>query len=285
MNTIITAEEEKTVVHMLSKHYPETSQAQFRRWLEAKRIALNGFIENSLKREVSQGDIISILPRSRALSDGVTELYSDQDIIVIYKPYQLLSVALNKGTARHAHQIIKESYPRQRIYVVHRLDEGTSGVMLFCRTERSYEKLKEMFYHHNLQREYVAVVEGHLTEKKGVWKHRLIQDKNYHMHVTKKGGVEAITHYEVLTESKRVSLLKLTLHTGKKNQIRVQCSHEGIPIIGDKKYGSQMRFKRVCLHASDLVFEHPCREGNIMRFHLPLPGEFCQFVSKGYSYA
>ncbi len=157
-----------------------------------------------------------------------------------------------------AHQILKERVD-SRVYPVHRLDQDTSGVMLFTYTEKARDLLKDQFFHHTIQREYIGMVHGMLSSLKGKWEHALYETKNYQTKVSPTGeGKQAITHYEVLKNHKVNTSVRFTLQTGRKNQIRVQCAHEGFPIVGDKKYGKQGDLsKRLYLHAEKLAFIHP----------------------------
>ncbi len=159
---------------------------------------------------------------------------------------------------------------------MHRLDQDTSGVMLFARTEAVKEKLKEMFERHDLERRYTAVVEGEMEETKGEWCCYLYEDSQYVVHVTQdpSKGKLAVTHYVLKGRSKDYSLLELKLETGRKNQIRVHCSQAGHPVVGDEKYGAALNpMKRLGLHASLLAFKHPVTE-QMMRFESALPDEF-----------
>jgi len=168
-----------------------------------------------------------------------------------------VATAFEKGETAHA--LLRKKYHPRTVHVVHRLDQDTSGVMLFALSEKARDKLKEMFEKHSLQRVYCALIEGKLPQEQGSWVSYQFEDAQYYVHNSDDPakGKMAITHYRVKESSKRFSLLELTLETGRKNQIRVHCQAAGHPIAGDKKYGSSCDPGRLCLHAQFLGFIHP----------------------------
>ena len=171
-------------------------------------------------------------------------------------------------------------HPR-RVHIVHRLDQDTSGVMLFALSEEGKIGLKELFAAHDLVRQYVGIVEGTFTQAKGTWKSYLFEDKNYRVHVVRSAekGELAITHYLLEGNTRQFSRLRLTLETGRKNQIRVHCQNAGHSIVGDYKYGAKTdAMKRLALHAHLLEFIHPLT-GEEMTFCSPIPEEFDRLVA------
>jgi 23S rRNA pseudouridine1911/1915/1917 synthase len=208
-------------------------------------------------------------------------LYEDQDVIVIYKPTGLLSVATENEVFRTAHDYLKRRSPNRRVFPVHRLDKDTSGVMVFAYNQDAKAHLKDQFEAHTIHREYRAILSGHLTDKKGKWESFLIEDSNYKMHECqeKEGAQLAITFYEVLQETRRLSLVKFVLKTGKKNQIRVQAAQRGHPVIGDTKYGLENdTFPRLALHAMVLEFIHP-KKNKKLSFSYPFPKELAKLFA------
>ena len=185
-------------------------------------------------------------------------IYEDKEILVINKPAGLLTISTEKEkykTLYHqAREYVKKQNPKNKIFIVHRLDKDTSGVVLFAKNEKLKKKLQNRWNEVAFQREYIAIVEGNVNEKKATLKSYLLEDKNHYVYsINSKQGSLAITHYEVLKNSKAYSLLRIKIDTGRKNQIRVQLSNTGHPIIGDKKYGSKKNpIGRMGLHASIL---------------------------------
>ena len=186
----------------------------------------------------------------------MTILYEDKDFLVIDKPTNLLTIATDKeklNTLYHeAREYVKKQNPHNKIFIVHRLDKDTSGIVLFVKTEKMKKYLQEFWNEKAFIREYIAIVEGKVTNKTDMLKTYLSEDKNFKVHTSTKGSL-AVTHYETLASTKAYSLLKVLIFTGKKNQIRVQLSDIGHPIIGDKKYGATKNpLGRLALHSTRL---------------------------------
>lgn len=268
------------LIDRLAALYPQNSKNSLRSWIQAGRVTVDGKVVRLGNHPVEDGQKIVLGDKTTYIKGDLTLLYEDRDLVVVDKPTGLLSVATNFEKGENVHAYLKDKYAPKRVYVVHRLDQDTSGVMLFALSEKARDQLKDMFEKHDFDRQYVALVEGHLEEKSGTWKCLLWEDENYRVHVTKDPtkGKEAITHFQVEGESKRFTRLRLKLETGKKNQIRVHCSQAKHPILGDKKYGAELNpMKRVCLHANILAFKHPTT-GKMMRFESPVPEAFLKVV-------
>lgn len=181
-------------------------------------------------------------------------VYEDKEILVVNKEAGMLTIATDKEKVRtlyhEASTYVKKQYPKNKIFVVHRLDKDTSGLVIFAKTEQKKRKLQ--YNWENTKREYYCIVQGKMPKKNDVLKSYLIEDKSLKVYSTKdkRKGVLAVTEYEVLKETTKYSLLKIKIKTGRKNQIRVQLSDIGHPIIGDKKYNSKTNpLKRLGLHA------------------------------------
>ena len=201
---------------------------------------------------------------------------------MVYKPEGLLSVATDSDLTISAHEILKRRTDGRMVYPVQRLDRETSGIMVFAYSEKARDGLKKLFHDHTIDREYSAIVEGVLKEKKGSWESYLKEDNNYVVKSTSspEQGKWSVTHYEVLAETKTHSLMRFRLETGRKNQIRVHCKEAGHPIAGDKKYGAATNpASRLCLHACKLGFVHPVTELPLL-FEVPLPEAFHKVFPK-----
>jgi len=175
----------------------------------------------------------------------------------------------------HLKALIKT--PAQQVFIVHRLDRETSGLMMFARTEATQAALQRNWK--GVIKRYLAVVEGVPAEAQGTLKDRLVESKALTVHRVEEGGELAITHYRILRAKGARALLELTLETGRRNQIRVQLAELGHPVIGDRKYGAKLGAKigprtdpaeRLALHACELKFRHPV-SGALMKFHSALP--------------
>lgn len=293
--------QEKTpLLAVLQQLSPESSKNTLKSWVEQGRVSVNDIRVSSLSLELLPGQEVTVGPKITFSEQGIKILYEDRYLVVIEKPDRLLTVATLVETEKTVHAILKRRL-RRMVYPVHRLDRDTSGVMIFAYTPNAREHLKEQFLNHTIERVYYAYVEGTPMPKKGTWRSHLVEDdfyyvkstdapeepqrryaKNFQKPLFKKFKKEkqeeapklAITHYEVIEEKKGISLVKFTLETGRKNQIRVHASEAGFPIVGDCKYGAQThRRGRLCLHAHILGFEHPFKK-KTMRFVSPLPAYF-----------
>lgn len=245
--------------------------------LESRRVRVDGEIETRANTPIAEGQKVTVGNVRRKTVAGFQILYKDSDLIVINKPVGLLSVPLDQGNDSNVLDGLRAHFRTDDIYAVHRIDRGTSGVMVFARGKRSTQKLAHMFREHDFERKYLAVVQGHLKKDQGTWKSFLLETPHLDVKVTKdqKAGRLSITHFKVLRRSKALSYLELSLETGRKHQIRVHCQAAGHPIVGDKRYGDEALdpFKRLALHASLIRFVHP-HTNKTMVFEAPPPRLF-----------
>ena len=221
--------------------------------------------------------------RTKYVPAGIKILYEDRDIIVIEKSSGLLSVKANYEAEKTAHHLltnyVRKGNPKSKInlFAVHRLDRGTSGVLIFAKSFAIREKFAAQWEH--VEKKYIAVVHGQLTEKSGVIESFLAEGDNYKMQSVKhpRDGVFASTQYKVIKESKHYSLLEIRLLTGKKNQIRVHLSEKGHPIVGDKKYSKDAK-GRLALHALSISFKHPFNNQD-MTVETKIPNYFLTYFT------
>jgi len=216
--------------------------------------------------------------RSKYVPDGIRILYEDRDIIIIDKSSGLLSVKARHEKEKTAHQLlinyVRKGNPKARInlFVVHRLDRETSGVMVFTKRYELREKFAAQWK--NMEEKYLAVVHGNLVEKSGIIESYLAEKDDYMMFSVKtpEEGKLARTRYRVIKESKDYSLLEIDLLTGKKHQIRVHLSERGHPILGDLKYNKNPQ-GRLALHALSIKFKHPFNKEEMV-FETKIPDYF-----------
>jgi len=278
----IAAEENQTILEILAIIAPDSSKATLRSLIKEGRVTIDGLPVKIATTPVHKGQKIEVGSKKKFASGDITILYDDDFLTIIDKPAGLLSVSTETENIRTAHSYLKDFYYPRKVFVVHRLDQGTSGVMVFALQEEAAEKLKIIFEKHEIERYYRAIVEGHVRPKAGTWESYLYEDANYVVHSTKNTAIGklAITHYKVIGESKKHSLLDLKLETGRKNQIRVQCQDAQHPIHGDKKYGAKDNvIYRLCLHAYFLAFKHPITQ-KTLSFSSPIPTSFDKIVKK-----
>ena len=191
-------------------------------------------------------------------------VYEDKELIVVNKEAKKLCVSTDKIKTNTLYSevssYVKKQNPKNKIFIVHRLDRDTSGLVIFAKNEKLKKKLQDNWDMLAKTREYIAIVDKTPVKKKDTLKDYLKESKTLQVYVTddKKNGKLAITDYEVIKSTKVYSMLKVNIHTGRKNQIRVQLSNIGHPIVGDKKYKARNNpIGRLALHATKLEIIHP----------------------------
>jgi 23S rRNA pseudouridine1911/1915/1917 synthase len=269
-----------TLHEFLCSQFPNASKSSVKKWIEEGRVIVCGRKILQTHYSLKPGQTAEFRPKSVFLREGVEILFQDADVVIIEKPYGLLSVATAFETGLTAHAILKRHFAPRPVHVVHRIDQETSGVMMFALSERGKNKFKELFAAHQLERQYIAIVEGILETQEGTWESWLREDAAYKVHVVDnpQEGERAVTHYLLVNQAKKFSKLLLTLETGRKNQIRVHCQKAGHPVVGDRKYGAHYNpIHRLALHACRLAFMHPFT-GKPMHFESVPPGDFDKLV-------
>jgi tRNA pseudouridine32 synthase/23S rRNA pseudouridine746 synthase/23S rRNA pseudouridine1911/1915/1917 synthase len=221
---------------------------------------------------------------NRHLPQGLTILYEDKDILVADKPAGMLTVATATNKTRTAYHALTNyvrkgaAKSRNRLFVVHRLDQWTSGVLLFAKSEEMKFRLQASWK--EVKKTYAAIIHGQLAKKEGVISSYLAENTEYVVYSTTDTAKGKLAHtaYKVLSENQRYSLLEIDLLTGKKNQIRVHLADEGHPIVGDCKYGRKHDgHKRLALHARSISFQHPAT-GKQMTFEVKTPTYFDKLI-------
>ena len=208
-------------------------------------------------------------------------LYEDKYFIIINKPAGLLTIATEKEKEKtlyhYVYEYLKNKHKSNKVFIVHRLDKETSGIVMFAKDLKMKEYIQTNW--NKVDRQYVAVVYGKMKNKKDRIK-KYLMETNTHLTycVNDKNGKLAITSYEVILENKKYSLLSLHLETGRKNQIRVSLSNIGNPIVGDKKYGIKKDpIRRMALHANYLKFYHPILNKEIV-VDIDIPSTFIDLL-------
>jgi len=216
--------------------------------------------------------------------DKLDIIYEDKSIIVVNKPSHLLTISTdNEKEKTLFHKVLmyeKKKNKNNKVFIVHRLDKDTSGLVLFAKDETIKYKLQSN-WDKETKRGYIAVVHGK-TKNKDILKSYLAETKTLLVYSTdEKNGKLAITEYQKLKENKRLTLLKIKIKTGRKNQIRVQLNDNGNSIVGDKKYGNNKfdPLRRLCLHANYLEIIHPITNKRII-FETEIPKEFLKLLEE-----
>lgn len=205
-------------------------------------------------------------------------IFEDDHLLVVNKPSGLLTIATEKEKERTLYHIVRDyvlsKNPHGRIFIVHRLDKDTSGIVLFAKDEKTKNQLQENWNEYVSLREYTAIVSGHPKEESGQIVQYLKETKTNLVYVSRhEDGKKAITNYSVLKSNEKYSMLKVTIETGRRNQIRVAFASKKMPIVGDKKYGDKNKVSRMYLHANRLRLYYPVIKKEIL-FETPIPNEF-----------
>lgn len=268
-------EKDALLLDALMVFFSESSRRTLQNWIKSGRVAVEEATVRKPNNPVFAGQTLTLFNKTQGRTiEGIPLLFQDRWSIVIDKPCGLLSVPAENDQVS-ALDYLRAGMRSKSIFPVHRLDQETSGALLFARGKGAESAFDELFATHSLEREYFAIVEGHLPSSQGTWVSFLKEKENYDVECVAEGqGKQAITHYEVLRRSPKFSFLRLRLETGRKHQIRVQCREAGHPILGDWRYGSTADpAKRLCLHAHALRFVHPFTQRQ-MAFTAPLPDAF-----------
>ena len=205
-------------------------------------------------------------------------IFEDDHLLVVNKPSGLLTIATEKEKERTLYHIVRDyvlsKNPHGRIFIVHRLDKDTSGIVLFAKDEKTKNQLQENWNEYVSLREYTAIVSGHPKEESGQIVQYLKETKTNLVYVSRhEDGKKAITNYSVLKSNEKYSMLKVTIETGRRNQIRVAFASKKMPIVGDKKYSDKNKVSRMYLHANRLRLYYPVIKKEIL-FETPIPNEF-----------
>lgn len=308
-NTILRATAATTLMELMQAKLGGMTVTSIKQLLRARRVQLNGAISTRGDQTVKAGDEVTILSQAGTTTlhhPKLSLVYEDDFLIIVNKKQGLLTVPSNPDSAETTALSILKAYvrkqhPRNNVFVVHRLDRETSGLLVFAKTPQMQEYMRTYWRQLVTKRTYVALAEGILPDKTGTITTWLTEDKRNAMVYSSPvddGGQKAITHYEVLGTRvleapakqgetapasalgadgrPQLSLVALNLETGRTNQIRVHLASIGHPVVGDRKYGHGNTWApvdRLCLHARILEFIHPATE-QVVHFETPVPKEF-----------
>lgn len=252
-----------TILNTIYNFKKDLSKKTIKQYLKNNMIKLNNQLITIPNIIVSPNDIIEISYQKQPTTNyNLDIIYEDDYLIAINKPSGLLSISNDKEKHLTAYRLVsdynKTTNKTNYIFVVHRLDQDTSGILLFAKDQKIRDKMQENWNTITKKRGYFALVEGSIKPS-GTFHSFLIENKLGFIHSTKSPiGKEAITHYELITKNNTYSLAQVYLETGRRNQIRVHFSENNTPIVGDKKYRAKTNpIKRLCLHANILEFIHP----------------------------
>ena len=280
--------ETSELMNFLIAKFPEKSRTTIKSLLAHKQVSVDDMVTTKFDFPLKRGQVVFLnkkkseeKPRFR----GLRIVHEDADLIVIDKASGLLSMASETEKQKTAYHMlsdyVKKFDPKNLIFIVHRLDRETSGLMMFAKSKRVQEVLQKDWNEAIIERSYVAVVEGCIDKVEGTVTSWLKENKAMVMYSSQipDDGLKATTHYKVLKTNKLFSLLDVKLETGRKNQIRVHMKDIGFPVTGDKKYGAKLNpVGQMGLHARVLSFKHPVT-GKALRFDTPIPLKFQKLFS------
>ncbi len=265
-------------------------RADVKKWLKFGHFAIDGQVTNAFDAPVAPGSVVELnLTRPFVVfrHPRLKLVYEDDDIIVVDKGYGLLSVdteTSKKSKIDTAYSILREYvksvHPSNKIFIVHRLDRDTSGLMVFAKTIEAKEAMQHNWNNIVLERKYVALLDGEMEKESGEIRSHLAETSQHEVYSTEdpSEGKLAVTRFKVRKKGKGHTLAEFSLDTGRKNQIRVHARDLGFPITGDKKYGNGSGpLHRLALHAETLRFAHPITRRD-MNFSSQIPSQFYKYV-------
>ena len=220
-------------------------------------------VDGTAVRPLAPGQRVSVLAQgAEARRAPFPVLYEDGRILVIDKPSGLLSMASDREKVRTAYRMageyVRRTRPGGRVFIVHRLDRDTSGVLLFAKDEEAKRAYQEHWDALVRRRGYLAVVEGRPPREEDTIRTLLRENAAHKVYSVRSGGKEAVTHYRTIQAGREYTLLEVDIDTGRKNQIRAHLSELGCPVAGDRDYGAAASpLGRLCLHAHELALTDP----------------------------
>ena len=276
----LVVKEDKELLAYLYK-YLDMPKKKIKSYLVHGSIYVNNTKTTKYDYMLTKGMVINIETKNKS-SLPFDVLYEDNYIIVVNKPAGLLTISTAKEKEKtlyhYVSSYLKEKKKSNKVFIVHRLDKETSGVVVFAKDEKTKNMLQKDWNSLVSVREYTAVVHGLMPKKSARLVDKLMETKTNLVYITKKqDGKEAITNYKVIKENSKYSLLKINIETGRKNQIRVQLENIGNPIVGDNKYGEKDCMKRLYLHANKLKMFYPIMKKE-MEFKTEVPVEFKHLI-------
>jgi 23S rRNA pseudouridine1911/1915/1917 synthase len=270
----------KRLIDRLQALFPEASRRSLKQWITGSRVRVNGAVVTRGDAEIAAGDRVELAAPAPAPCPAPLRLvHEDDDILVVDKPSGLLTIATERERERTAYRLLRDWVAGRgaraaRLFIVHRLDRETSGLIVFAKSAAAKQHLQAQFAARTAERVYVALAEGVVRRDEGSLTQHLVEDRALRVRIAERGGGrEAITRYRVLERRRAATLLELRLVTGRRAQIRAQLAAAGHPIAGDAQYGSRTDpIGRLALHATRLAFAHP--RGGRASFESPPPPAF-----------
>ncbi len=288
-NLTFKVKEQNELMKFLIENLPNKNRNNIKSLLKNKQVLVDGAAISQFNHPLNPGQEVMITESRFSDKDmkGIKIVYEDEYLIAVEKASGILSIATDKEREKTAYNIVKNYVksrnPLEKLFIVHRLDRETSGVMIFARTEEMQQILQTNWQKMVLERTYVAVVEGKVEKDSDTIVSYLKENSAFVTFSSDKkieGSKKAITHYTVLKRSKGFSLVEANIETGRKNQIRVHMQSLGHSVVGDKKYGATTNpLGRLGLHAKSIIFKHP-KTGKVLSFQTGIPAKFSGMFKK-----
>lgn len=288
-NLTFKVKEQNELMKFLIENLPNKNRNNIKSLLKNKQVLVNGAAISQFNHPLNPGQEVMITESRFSDKDmkGIKVVYEDEYLIAVEKASGILSIATDKEREKTAYNIVKNYVksrnPLEKLFIVHRLDRETSGVMIFAKTEEMQQILQTNWQKMVLERTYVAVVEGKVEKNSDTIVSYLKENSAFVTFSSDKeieGSKKAITHYTVLKRSKGFSLVEANIETGRKNQIRVHMQSLGHSVVGDKKYGATTNpLGRLGLHAKSIIFKHP-KTGKVLSFQTGIPAKFSGMFKK-----
>lgn len=255
--------------------FKKLSKNNVKSLLHNEKVYVNNKLVTQYNYQLKKNDIVEI---KNKISNNIEIIYEDKDIIVINKPSGLLTISTEKEKSKTAYHLVMEylkiKNKNNKIFVIHRLDRDTSGIIMFAKNEKTKHLYQDNWNDIIKKRCYYAIVDGKMNNNIGEIKSYLKEKNNMVFSTSNKDGKLAITEYKVLKEKNTISLLDINIKTGRKNQIRVHMKENKTPILGDLKYGEKSKLiKRMALHAYKLELINPITK-KIITYEVNMPNEF-----------
>lgn len=272
----------------LIKRYPDAKRQTLKRMVQSGRVRIGDRRARTLRDELPDRVTVRVvdgIPSKKVATEvatpaGFSVVFEDRDILVVNKPEGLLTSTTPREPRETLLALVQKylsrSDPDVRVGLIHRLDRDASGLLIFTKNDAAYRGLKTQFFHHSVTRQYLAVVHGTPNPDRGRIRTRLVERADGSVRSTDEhaAGKGAITEYETIATKRKMSLLRVTLLTGKKHQIRVHMAERGTPIVGDRVYGKEDDTTPCLMLAAILLkIAHP-RTGEPMKFEIAPPAEF-----------
>ena len=301
-DTVLKVSEPAPLMEFLIAKMGGMARSSVKQLLGQRRVKVGNAIQTRHDFVLKAGDVVTVSSgrgNSQLTHPKLRIVYEDDDLIVVNKQPGLLTVAATPGSSETTAYSILRAYVKKQnaragVYVVHRLDRETSGLLVFARSEELQHYMRQYWRDLVTERTYIAVAEGVLEPREGKITTWLTEDKRnavVYSSPVDDGGDIAITNYKTLRVASnplttnpltpQYSLVELHLETGRTNQIRVHLASKGCPVVGDRKYGhgnETSPIDRLCLHAKVLAFIHPVTEKTV-RFESPVPKEFNRLLA------